>query len=167
MEWIVAWVRNIACLYLILSVIGNFLPDVEEKKYIQFFGSILVTICLLRPLLKFGDIGERLEQNVISNVLAEAYDEMQREVGQEEILGAEYVRQQCEQEMERQVRAWLSVYGCEVLGCEAKFSGGEVMELENLNIKVKKGEVEEDFLKNELRSVYNIPLENININIQG
>lgn len=174
MEGIFAWIRNIACLYLMLSLIMNLLPDVEEKKYIQFYGSVLVTICLLRPILQLADFGERLEQNVISNVLEEAYEEIERETSQQGVVGASYVRESCEKQMTQQMEEWMGVYGYDLVSCEIEFSEGEVMELEILNIKVKSREEsqqsksgQEDFLKNELRNVYKIPEGNINISIQG
>ena len=174
MEAIVTWIRNIACLYLVLSLILNILPDVEEKKYIQFFGSILVTICLLRPILHLGNIGERLEQNVISNVFEESFAEMMRETNRTEIVGTSYVREACEMEMKQQVTQWMQVYGYEVISCEVEFWDGEVLELKDLHIKVRntKGETDSktkqiEFLKNELINVYNIPEGNINISIQG
>lgn len=174
MEGIVTWIRNIACLYLVLSLILNILPDVEEKKYIQFFGSILVTICLLHPILEFGNVGERLEQNVISNVLEESFVEMMRQTNQKEIVGVSYVREACEMEMKRQVNQWMQVYGYEVISCEVEFWEEEVLELKDLHIKVRnrKEEVRSktkqiEFLKNELINVYNIPEGNINISIQG
>lgn len=174
MEWIVAWIRNIACLYLVLSLILNILPDVEEKKYIQFFGSILVTICLLRPILQLGNMGERLEQNVISNVLEESFSEMMNQANQKEILGTSYVREACEKEMQMQVEQWMQVYGYEVISCEVEFWEDEVLELKDLHIKIKNTKEEAgsktkqvEFLKNELINVYNIPEGNINISIQG
>ncbi len=174
MEGIVTWIRNIACLYLVLSVILNILPDVEEKKYIQFFGSLLVTICLLRPILQFGNLGERLEQNVISNVLEESFAEMMRETSRKDIVGTSYVRQACEKEMQQQVEQWMQVYGYEVISCEVEFWEGEVLELKDLHIKVRNTKEDagskasqEEFLKNELINVYNIPEGNINISIQG
>ena len=174
MEWIVTWIRNIACLYLVLSLVWNILPDVEEKKYIQFFGNILVTICLLRPILQFGNMGERLEQNAISNVLEESFAEMMLRINQKEIVGTSYVREACEMELKQQVNQWMQVYGYEVISCEVEFWEGEVLELKDLHIKVKNtGEETEsktkqiEFLKNELINVYNIPEGNINIRIQG
>ncbi len=172
----ITWIRNIACLYLILSVILNILPDVEEKKYIQFFGSLLVTICLLRPILQLGNIGQRLEENVISNIMEDTFEEMMRETSRKEIVGNDYVREACEMEMEHQVTQWMQVYGYEVISCKVEFWDGEVLELKDLNIKVKKIQEngdegskasQKEFLKNELINVYNIPEGNINISIQG
>ena len=174
MEWIVTWIRNIACLYLVLSVVLNILPDVEEKKYIQFFGSILVTICLLRPILQLGNIGERLEQNVISNIFEENFAEMMYKSNQKEFVATSYVREVCEMEMKQQVIQWMQVYGYEVISCEVEFWEDEVLELKDLHIKVRntKEKIESktkqiEFLKNELINVYNIPEGNINISIQG
>ncbi len=176
MEWVITWIRNIACLYLILSVILNILPNVEEKKYIQFFGSLLVTICLLRPILQLGNLGQRLEENVISNVIEETFEEMMRETNRKEIVGESYVREACEMEMKQQVSQWMQVYGYEVISCGVEFWDGEVLELKDLNVTVRlvqeKGEMgskasQKEFLKNELINVYNIPEGNINISIQG
>ena len=91
MQGMMVWIRNIAILYLVLSVVLHMLPETEEKKYIQFFGNLLVTICLLRPVLQFGNIAQRLEQNVVSEVLEEAFEEMMRETKQKEFAGTSYI----------------------------------------------------------------------------
>ena len=176
MEWIITWVRNIVCLYLILSVIFNLLPEVEEKKYIQFFGNVLITICLLRPILQLGNIGERLEQNVISNVLEDSFEEMMREINRKEMVGSSYVKEALKKELKLQVTQWIEVYGYDLISCDIEFWEGDTLELKDLDIKVKNRQgnlqeegkdVQEEFLKTELINVYNIPEGNINISIQG
>lgn len=174
MEWIMTWIRDLACLYLILSVVTHIVPNGEEKRYIQFFGGLLVTLFLLKPILQLGDVDKVLEKHVISNLLEESYEEMIRETNRREVVGNSYVVEVCEKELQNQMEEWMAVYGYEVKKCQVEFSEGEVMELQNLDITVKHtGEEEEnkqkqeEFLKNELMKVYNIPEGNINISIQG
>lgn len=176
MEWIITWIRNIVCLYLILSVIFQLLPEVEEKKYIQFFGNVLITLCLLRPILQLGNLGERLEQNVISNVLEESFEDMMRQIDQKEVVGASYVEKACKEELRVQIAQWMQVYGYDLIACDIEFWEGDTLEWKDLQIKVKHTKEEdtekdkkseEEFLKKELINVYKIPEGNINITIQG
>ena len=87
MEWIMTWIRDLACLYLILSVVTHIVPNGEEKRYIQFFGGLLVTLFLLKPILQLGDVDKVLEKHVISNLLEESYEEMIRETNRRELIG--------------------------------------------------------------------------------
>lgn len=174
MEVVIVWVRDIACIYLLFSLIGNILPESEEKKYVQYFGNILITICLLRPLLQWENFGETLEKNVISNVLESVYEEIQQETGKANLVGISYIEDACREQLQMQMEEWVQVYGYELILCNVEFSEGESMELESLRMRVRaKKEQEEsrhkqeEFLKNELSNVYRIPEENIHISIQG
>ena len=47
MEWLKEWIRNVAFYYLFVTVIANVLPDGKEKKTVQFFLGLLITLFLL------------------------------------------------------------------------------------------------------------------------
>ena len=69
-------------------------------------------------------------------------------------------------------------YGYEVKSCKITFFDGDVLELQDISMRVKEKETpdgsdenrtsdQEKFLKNKLEEVYKIPEGNINISIQG
>lgn len=186
MEWIYQWVRNLAFFFIFLSVIMNFLPNVEEKKYIRFFMGMLLILILIRPLLNFGNIGVILEQQVLADSAGEAFGEMMRETGRQEIAGTDYVKNACSREMEKQLKQLMEGYGYKIKECSISFFDGDTLELQEIDLRLEKQEQQNseskgltedqgeadisdqaDFLKNKLEEVYNIPEGNINISIQG
>lgn len=177
MEWLAEWIRNLAFYFIFLSAIMNLLPGGEEKKYIRFFMGMLLILLLLRPMLQWGDWEEKLEKEVLSDSLEEAFEEMMRETGRQELAGEAYVKHACEREVEHQLETFFSEYGYEIVKCEISFFDGDLLELEGISLTAKKTEKitdekasvweQEEFLKNKLEEVYNIPEGNINISIQG
>lgn len=186
MEWIHQWVRNLAFFFVFLSALMNFLPGGEEKKYIRFFMGMLLLLILVKPILGLGDLGEFLEQQVLADSIEESFAEMMRETDQQEITGADYVKNACERQVEEQIGQLMEGYGYQVKECRISFFDGDVLEMNEIVLRVKKkeqaqerqgemtetwtedsGEEQEKFLKNKLEEVYNIPVGNINISIQG
>lgn len=186
MEGIYQWVRNLAFFFIFLSVVMNFLPGGEEKKYIRFFMGMLLILVLIKPLLEFGNMGEVLEQQVLADSVGEAFEEMMRETGRQELTGTDYVKNACAREMEEQLSQLMEEYGYEIKKCSVSFFDGDTLELQEISLKLKRQnqqntESEEqtdkqeeslfsdqaEFLKNKLEEVYNIPEGNINIIIQG
>ncbi|MGN1140796.1 MAG: stage III sporulation protein AF [Oliverpabstia sp.] len=178
MEWISQWIQNLAFFFVFLSAIMNFLPKGEEKKYIRFFMGMLLILVLIKPLLQLGDLEEVINQKVLSGSIEESFEEMMRETGQQEIMGTDYVKNACEREMQEQIEQLMREYGYEIKSCKITFFDGDVLELQDISIKVKEKETPdslddsrksdpEKFLKNKLEEVYKIPEGNINISIQG
>lgn len=179
MEWLAEWVRNLAFYFIFLSAIMNFLPGGEEKKYIRFFMGMLLILTLLRPILQFSGLGTELEGQVLEDSLGEAFEEVMRETGRQGMAGRDYVKEACRREVEAQLEQLMDHYGYEIMNSEVSFFDGELLELQNISLelkmtekKINSGEMTsvaepEEFIKNELEEVYNIPGGNINISIQG
>lgn len=180
MAWLSEWIRNLTFYFIFLSAVMNFLPGGEEKKYIRYFMGILLILLLFGPLLRLGDLGESIEQHVLSGSLEEAFEEMMRETGRQELVGRDYVKEACEQEIQEQVSQLARIYGYEVTGSRIDFFDGDVLELKEITVSIRAGEEadsssvqgmspaeREEFLKKKLEEVYNIPAGNINISIQG
>lgn len=177
MEWLKEWIRNVAFYYLFVTVIANVLPDGKEKKTVQFFLGLLITLFFLRPILHLGELEINLEQNVMGNVIEEHFSQMQREMDGMDLMGTEYLLSAYEVEMEEQISQWVTTYGYEMISCDIDLIMEDEMELRDIQLEVltiDAGIVEdldekkqEEFLKKEFMEVYNIPEGNINISIQG
>lgn len=186
MEWIRQWIRNLVFFFVFLSAVMNFLPKGEEKKYIRFFMGMLLILIVIRPLLQLGNMETMINQNVLTGSIEESFEEMMRETGQQKITGTDYVKNACEREMKKQIEQLMQGYGYEIKSCKISFFDGDVLELQDIILKVKKEEDTDEsiadspetseelmqsdpekFLKNKLEEVYKIPEGNINISIQG
>ena len=51
MDIIYAWVKNIVCYYIFLTVIFHLLPKSSYQKYVRFFSGMLLMILVVTPVL--------------------------------------------------------------------------------------------------------------------
>ncbi|MBS6196122.1 MAG: stage III sporulation protein AF [Clostridiales bacterium] len=179
MEWLAQWVRNLAFYFIFLSAVMNFIPGGEEKKYIRFFMGMLLILVMLQPLLQISGLDGKIEGEVLEDSLGEAFEEMMRETGRQEMTGTDYVKDACGKEVEAQIGQLADHYGYETITCEVTFFDGERLELQGISLKLRpteeksqeegtaSAEEQKENIKNELEEVYNIPGGNINIMIQG
>lgn len=168
------WVRNIAFYFIFLSAVMNFLPSGEEKKYIRFFLGILMIIILLKPLLQLKNMEYELERQVSLDSLEESYEEMRRQMQIQKTDENDYLKNACKREIETQLEGFMDEYGYDVKECSITFFQGEVPELQDISLTLKRREdsspdtqAEAENIKNKLEEVYHIPQGNINIIIQG
>ena len=136
MEWLKEWIRNVAFYYLFVTVIANVLPDGKEKKTVQFFLGLLITLFLLRPILHLGEFEINLEQNVMGNVIEEHFSQMQREMDGMDLMGTEYLLSAYEVEMEEQISQWVTTYGYEMISCDIDLIMEDEMELRDIQLEV-------------------------------
>lgn len=151
----------------------------RRKKYIRFFMGMILILLLLRPILQLSGMGTELERQVLEDSLGESFEEMMRETGRQEIVGGDYVKNACQREMKMQLEQLMNHYGYEIIHSETSFFDGELLELQSISLELKSEEKKshdremvsaadrEEFIKNKLMEVYNIPEGNINISIQG
>lgn len=55
------WLQDLACYFLLLSVVMNFLPDNSYKKYIQYYMGLLLILVILSPLLKITSLQTQID----------------------------------------------------------------------------------------------------------
>lgn len=173
MEWFTEWVRNLAFYFVFLTVIMNFLPGGEEKRYIRIFLGVLLLTLLFRPIFMIGDMEPLLLGKTVKGSMTEEYDSMMRQQADLEFRGTQYVKKECERKIEEKLQQWVSVYDYELETCNVTFFSGDVPEVSGLDLELiytgdagKDTETEIEKLKNNLQEVYNIPVGNINIVIQ-
>ena len=152
MEWLSQWVRNLAFYFIFLSVLMNVIPQGEERKYIRFFMGLLLILVLIKPLLTVGNLDQILSWETLSEGIRQEYEDFSMEKKYLEQEGNDYVQENCQKEMERQIKALLEELSYESTEVSVKFFNG--------------GESESDEVKRKLAQVYNLPEGNINIKIQ-
>ena len=71
---IYAWIRNLACFFVIFSGILHLLPDNSYKRYLQYYMGLLLILVLLSPVLRISGI-----QNKVEVYVKEFYEELEKE----------------------------------------------------------------------------------------
>lgn len=59
-EGIYSWIQSLACFFVLLSAVLNFLPDNSYKKYVQYYMGLLLLSVLLSPLLTLSGMKEQV-----------------------------------------------------------------------------------------------------------
>ena len=86
--------------------------------------------------------------------------------------GNDYVQENCQKEMERQIKALLEELSYESTEVSVEFFNGEELDVKEIRCVIRRmdgnpsGESESDEVKRKLAQVYNLPEGNINIKIQ-
>lgn len=171
MDWLMEWVRNLAYFFIFLSLMMQIAPGGEEKKYIRFFMGMMLLLVFLRPLLKWKDMDQFLEREVIEDAVKEAHREIVEAGSYWDVTGTEYVKNACARQMEEQIRQLMESYGYEVKKSQVIFFEGDKPEIKEITVALVSQEDTQregkEFLEKKLENVYNLPPGNINISIQG
>lgn len=78
--YLFSWIKTIAVYFLFMSLVLNFMPDGQYRKYIRYFFSLMLILVITKPLGELTGIEETFGQK-ISSLLA-------RETLTEELQGA-------------------------------------------------------------------------------
>lgn len=172
MEWLSQWVRNLAFYFIFLSVLMNVIPQGEERKYIRFFMGLLLILVLIKPLLTVGNLDQILSWETLSEGIRQEYEDFSMEKKYLEQEGNDYVQENCQKEMERQIKALLEELSYESTEVSVEFFNGEELDVKEIRCVIRRmdgnppRESESDEVKRKLAQVYNLPEGNINIKIQ-
>ena len=64
MGYIYAWVKNLVCFYILLTVVLHLLPKDNYQKYVRFFSGMLLTILVMSPVLSLMGSEEVLREKI-------------------------------------------------------------------------------------------------------
>ncbi len=56
-----SWVLDLACYFILLSSVMNFLPDNSYKKYVQYYMGLLLILVVLSPVFDAARIQEKID----------------------------------------------------------------------------------------------------------
>ncbi|MEY8392522.1 hypothetical protein D3Z36_00035 [Lachnospiraceae bacterium] len=76
MSCIFAWVKNLVCFYLLLTVILNLLPKKNYQKYVRFFSGMLLTLLVTSPVLSLMGNEEILREKISQAGLFQELDNL-------------------------------------------------------------------------------------------
>ena len=59
-DGIYSWIQNVACFFILLTAVMNFLPDNSYKKYVQFYMGMLLILVILPPVFRFTGLENKV-----------------------------------------------------------------------------------------------------------
>lgn len=166
------WIRNIVCCLCLFHVFLQILPGGNFKKYVRFFGGLLLILLALEPLADAMHMAESFERAWrLESLREQAEDIRVMGEGMEE-LRSEKIHEAYQEEIKRQVEEVVRAYGMVPEKTELVFSQEEGQSLhisEAVLLVSEKPDAQANEIpgiKNELQEVYHIPSGHINISIQ-
>lgn len=172
MEAVYIWIRNIVCYLCLFNIFLQALPGENFKKYVRFFGGLLLIVLVLGPLADIANLSESFEQAWKLGSLREQAEDM-RITGQGiEELREDKINEAYRKELKRQVEDVVRAYGMEPEKVELEFSESAegIQGISGADLKVSGAgadfEKKASEIKNELLEVYHISVGHINISIQ-
>ena len=90
-DGIYSWIQNVACFFVLLSAVMNFLPDNSYKKYVQFYMGLLLILVILSPVFQFTGLQALETEKEEWQERAGKWEETWNAEGEEEILKGQEV----------------------------------------------------------------------------
>lgn len=169
MEGFLRWLLKIVCFLCFFQVFLQVVPKEKYRKYLKFFGSLLLLLMLARPVGVLLGQGGEWEQILEEEILKEEYRELRLHMEGVEDLDTEVVTKAFQQEVGRQIRKIPEAYGFVVTGADIGFDeSGMVPDEVTLKIRVGEegfGRVEE--MKRELSALYQVKEEKLTVHVEG
>lgn len=166
-----SWIRNIVCFLCIFNILLQILPAESFKKYVRFFGGLILIIMVMEPLADVTHLTENFERAWRLESLREQADGIRITGEGMEELRSEKIREAYQAEVKRQVEEVVRAYGMEPEKTKLEFTQEEEEAacISGVELRVS-GEAVSDAgiseIKKELREVYHISEGHINISIQ-
>ena len=173
LESIYIWVRNIVCYLCFLNVFMQIIPGEGFRKYVRFFGSLILVVVVMEPLGNAASLSDTFEQIWEKESRREAYDELEIQMQGMDELRMQKVDEAYRSELQRQIASVAESYGLHPATIELSFD--EEGEGPSLVKRVFiRGTVEEEEeagaivekVKREIVEVYQVDSNHIYINIE-
>ena len=104
MSKVLAWIRSILCFLCFFQVFLQLTPKESYRKYLKFFGNLILVLLLLRPAASLLGQAESLEQFLKFQTLSNEYSELRMHMEGMEELKNTLVEETFRREIERQIR---------------------------------------------------------------
>lgn len=170
MKEVTSFIRNMICFICFFQVFLHLVPKEQYRKYLKFFGNLLLVFLVIRPAAVFLGKGEELESILRLESLREEYSEMEMHMEGAEELKTEVINRSFQEEIKRQIRGIPEAYGLSVLHMEMEFQ--EEITPESLTIRLlndgtgdSDGRIEK--IKEEIQEIYGISKDQMEIYVQG
>lgn len=173
LESIYGWVRNIVCYLCFFNVFMQIIPGEGFRKYVRFFGSLLLVVLVMEPLGNAASLSENFERLWEKESRKEAYDEMEIQMQGMDELRMEKVEEAYRSEMERQVMAVAEAYGFRPINIELTFEEeeGQAGTISRVFLRVSADGMEDagesaQQVRKEIEEVYQVDANHIYMNIE-
>lgn len=172
MEAFYSWIRNIVCYLCLFNIFLQILPSGSFKKYVRFFGGLLLMVLVIGPLADVTHLTAGFERAWNLESLREQAEDIRLTGEGMEELRSEKINEAYQAEMKRQVEEVVRAYGLIPERTELTFSqeDGSFLTIEKavLTVSGNEGVYDSEIseIKKELQEVYHISSEHINISIQ-
>lgn len=172
MEAFYSWVRNIVCYLCLFNIFLQILPGENFKKYVRFFGGLILIVLVMEPLADVTHLREGFERAWRLESLREQAEDIRLTGEGMEELRSEKISEAYQAEIKRQMEETVRAYGMTPERTDLTFQreDGGFLEISEARLTVSGeeevygGKISE--IKNELQEVYHISEEHINISIQ-
>ncbi|MEE0419003.1 MAG: stage III sporulation protein AF [Lachnospiraceae bacterium] len=183
MEAFYGWIRNIVCFLCILNVFLQVLPGGAFKKYVRFFGGLLLVVIVLNPLAELVKVSGSFEKAWRMESLKEEVDNLELTKQGMEEFRSEKINEAYKKELKRQIEEVVKAYDFSPVDTDITFEDGEdgVQMIREVALKIAPKQGEEisipkvgntqtqddaENIKKEIQEVYHISMDNINIIVQ-
>lgn len=184
MQIIYAWIKNIVCFLCILNLILQILPG-KYRKYVRFFGGILLMVIVLNPVADLVQVSAGFESAWRTESLKGELGDLEMNMKGIEELRSETIGEAYKAEIKRQIEEIAKAYGFTAKETKITFDENEegVLAVRHINMEVSKSTETNDIavpkvsdrkvsaeeienVKKEIQEVYHIQMQNINIIVQ-
>ncbi len=121
MSKVLAWIRSILCFLCFFQVFLQLTPKESYRKYLKFFGNLILVLLLLRPAASLLGQAESLEQFLKFQTLSNEYSELRMHMEGMEELKNTLVEETFRREIERQIREVPENLGYSVLSLSVSY----------------------------------------------
>ena len=170
MSEVLEWVRNMICFLCFFQVFLHLVPMEHYRKYLKFFGNLLLVFMVIRPGAAFLGKDQELDQILRMESLKGEYSELQMHMEGIEELKTGVVNQAFQTEIIRQIKEIPESYGMSVESLTVETDNEE--SLTSLTMRLKddeSGQYGEKIrnIKDEIQNIYGIPKNHMEISVQG
>ncbi len=142
--YIFDWVRTLAAYFIFMTMVLNFVPEGQYRKYVRYFFSLLLLLLLSRPLRELTGWEERMSNSLDEILVGLEYRES---LGAGLYVGEEdrhLMERACEEKIREQTEELLAEYGLELVDCASRVELTEEPGVRSIRIRAKKRETETD-----------------------
>ena len=161
MSKVLAWIRSILCFLCFFQVFLQLTPKESYRKYLKFFGNLILVLLLLRPAASLLGQAESLEQFLKFQTLSNEYSELRMHMeGMEELKNT-----LVEETFRREIREVPENLGYSVLSLSVSY--GETGEPEAIDLVLLSSKDEGTAkIQEELSRIYGLAGEEIRITVK-
>lgn len=185
MEAVYTWVKNFIFCLCLLELFCHLVRNEDYRRYIRFFGGLVVLLLVISPLMQFFSLGEAFGEALRQALAAEEVRELQ--ISQEALAGLQNqkISEAYEKALKRQIEEIVRSHGQQALSVKLKMEqlDGRAAEIAGITIllaaaKSNPGETPEESpaadrqkknieeIRAEIISIYGVDDEEIMVSVK-